>query len=156
MRFEGGSAHATTEHPPPWTADKAFILAHPNAWHVNSGVGRILPHTVWYEFPAGKRFVPGRVSFRARQDCSCLDQAPTMWQFVGSNDEICNGASNWTILCQDLSGSGYPHKAWTKYCEVDDKITREFRCLGITVLNTGQKDGVASFKDVRMWKKVLH
>ena len=155
MRFEGGSAHATTEHPPPWTADKAFILAHPNAWHVNSGVGRILPHTVWYEFPAGKRFVPGRVSFRGRQDCSCLDQTSTMWQFVGSNDEICNGASNWTILCQDLSGSGYPHKAWTKYCEVDDKITREFRCLGITVLNTGNKDGKASFKDVRMWKKVL-
>ena len=152
VRFQGGSAQSTSQAGPPWTADKAFILGDANAWHNSRG---IFPSTVWYEFPTGQRFVPGRVSFRARQDC-CQDQGPTMWQFVGSNDETCDRFSHWTVLCQDLSGSGYPHRAWTKYCDVDEKINTEFRCLGISVLNTGHKDPAASLKDVRMWKKAFY
>ena len=75
--FEGGSAHATSEHTPPWTADKAFARNHGNAW-INSLATneRIFPEIVWYEFPAGKTFVPGRVSFRPRQD-GYYDQVPT-------------------------------------------------------------------------------
>jgi len=152
VRFEGGSARATKEAGTPWTAEKAFLLGHANAWH-NSR--EILPSTVWYEFPVGQRFAPARVSFRPRQDC-CLNEAPNMWQFVGSNDEACHRFGNWTVLCQDLSGSGYRHNAWTKHCDVDEKITTEFRCLGIAVLNTDDKGSIASLKDVRMWKKGFH
>jgi len=149
--FEGGSARTTSEHPAPWTPDKAFSSGHAHAWH-NSAV-RIFPEIVWYEFPAGKSFVPGRVSFRGRQDC-CLDEAPTVWQFVGSNDETCGKLGQWSILCGDNSNAGYPHKFWTKYCDVDDKITTSFRCLGIMVLNSHSVHGAASLRDVRMWKKV--
>jgi len=150
VAFEGGSAHATSEAGAPWTADKAFILGHAKAWH---NARAILPSMVWYEFPSSRAFVPGRISFRGRQDC-CLDEAPTMWQFVGSNDEICSKSGHWTILCEDKTNSGYPHKAFTKYCDVDEKILTQFRCLGVSVLNSQHKDSITSLKDVRMWKKV--
>ena len=65
VEFKGGSAHATASHPAPWTADKAFIPGHANAWH--NGYDTLFPHYVWYEFPADKAFVPARVSFRPRQ-----------------------------------------------------------------------------------------
>jgi len=150
--FEGGSAHATSEIPDGWTADKAFIRGrgHSKGWHNN---GEILPSMVWYDFPASKAFIPGRISFRGRQDCCPLD-APTMWQFVGSNDEICSKSGHWTVLCEDKSNSGYPHKAFTKYCDVDEKILTQFRCLGVSVLNSGQVDSNTALRNVRMWKKV--
>jgi len=153
--FEGGSAGATSIHRAPWTPDKAFSRGHSHAWHnANEAADRVFPDIVWYEFPAGKSFVPGRVSFRGRQDC-CLNQTPTVWQFVGSNDESCGKYGNWSILCGDNSNAAYPNKFWTKYCDVDDKITTAFRCLGIMVLNTHEdKNGAASLRDVRMWKKV--
>ena len=148
MTFEGGQAKATSQTAA-WIPANAFILGHALGWHND---GQILPSTVWYEFPAGKHFVPGRVTFRPRQD-AYLENTPNMWQFVGSNDETCNRFSNWTVLCQDLSGNKAPYKGWTLFCDVDEKIITEFRCLGITVLNAGQFN-VAAFKDVRMWKKV--
>ena len=155
VRFEGGVANSSppSEGDTGWTASKAFILGHTKSWY--SGVGKIFPMTVWYEFPEGKHFVPGRVSFRGRQDCpNCFkDQTPTMWQFVGSNDDKCDRFSRWTVLCQDLSDRGYPNNKRVKYCNVDDKITSEFRCLGITLLNNLNISGEASLKDVRMWKK---
>jgi len=144
--FEGGSANATKELKPHWLAEKAFILGDSRAWHNGR---EILTSIVWYEFQEGHKFTPGRVSFRAYN----VNQAPVMWQFVGSNDETCNRFSCWTVLCEDLSGTAYPHAKWTKYCDVDEKITTEFRCLGIAVLNTRTTDSSAALKDVRMWKK---
>jgi len=142
--FEGGSANATSEQKPHWLAEKAFILGHSKAWYNNK---EILPSIVWYEFLI--KIVPGRVSFRANN----VLQAPLQWQFVGSNDETCDRFSCWTVLCEDLSGTVYPNAKWTKYCDVDEKITTEFRCLGIAVLNTRTTDSSAALKDVRMWKK---
>ena len=107
---------------------------------------------IWYGFPADAAFVPARVSFRSRQDC-CQDEGPTVWQFVGSNDENCGKFGNWTVLCEDKSDTGYHTKAWTKYCDVDDKIFKRFRCLGISGLNSRSKNHL-SLKDVRFWKKV--
>merc|ERR1712168_464445 len=142
--FEGGSANATSEQKPHWLAEKAFILGHSKAWYNNK---EILPSIVWYEFLI--KIVPGRVSFRANN----VLQAPLQWQFVGSNDETCDRFSCWTVLCEDLSGTVYPNAKWTKYCDVDEKITTEFRCLGIAVLNTRAADGNTNLRDVRMWKK---
>merc|ERR1712228_135227 len=95
-----------------------------------------------------------RISFRSRQDC-CQNEGPTVWQFVGSNDESCGRFGHWTVLCEDNSDTGHRTKAWTKYCNVDDRILSEFRCLGISVLNTHSVHGYASLKDVRIWKKVF-
>ena len=151
--IKGGSARATSQDAAPWTADKAFILGHANAWHNGEPYG-MFPEIVSYEFPQSKTFIPARVSFRPRIDC-CLDQGPTVWQFVGSNDENCGRFAHWTILCEDRSDTGYLNKFTTKYCDVDDRILSKFRCLGISVLRSHSKDGYASFKDVRMWEKIF-
>jgi len=152
--FEGGSAHATSAISAKWSADKAFILGHANGWHVGGGAtDRIFPAMVWYKFPEEKAFVPARVSFRGRQDRDAFDQVPAMWQFIGSNDENCGQFSQWTVLCEDLSNAGVPHRFWTKYCTVDDGIFTKFRCFGISVLNVANTGGAASLKDVRIWKK---
>jgi len=160
VKFEGGSAKATSCHPAPWTAEKAFILGHINAWQAGRQPGAqktewaIFPTIIWYEFPADKTFIPASVSFRPRQDC-CLNEAPTVWQFVGSNDAACGKYGRWTVLCEDLSNEGYPTKHWTKYCDVGPEVSSHFRCLGIRVLNTKHAAGVTSLKDIRMWKKTF-
>jgi len=154
VEFKDGFANATQNYQSGWTADKAFnpdpaLILY--AWH--NGY-ETLPSIVWYVFQDKDVFVPVSVSFRPRQDPpDWKDMAPTMWQFVGSNDETCNRFSCWTVLCQDLSGTPYPHKGHTKYCDVDEKITTTFRCLGIRVLNNGRHDSQASLRDIRMWKK---
>ena len=78
-----------------------------------------------------------------------------MFSILGSNDKKCGKYSHWTVLCEDRSNDDYHHKYWTKYCEVDDKILTEFKCLGITVLNNKNSGGYAALKGVRMWKKVF-
>ena len=155
VEFKDGVAHATSFYDHNWTADKAFILGHALGWHDNPNAYGIFPKLIWYEFPADKTFAPARISFRQRKDC-CLAslQGPTMWQYVGSNDPKCGISGNWTILCEDLSDAGYRTKFTTKYCKVDDQITRKFRCLGIMVLNTHSGGGNVALKDVRMWKKL--
>merc|ERR1712002_447134 len=151
VKFEGGSANATEDQGAPWNPANAFILGHENGW---ANGDEILPSTVWYEFPVGQQFVPARVSFRTRYTSADGKYGPTMWQFVGSNDQTCQRFGNWTVVCQDLSGSGYRGEAWTKYCNVDENITTEFRCLGIAVLNDGGRDDpTVIVKDIRMWKK---
>ena len=73
VEIKGGHAYASSNYPAPWTADKAFILGHANSWHVAPHAYGLFPYLVWYEFPAGKTFIPARVSFRPRLDC-CLNQ----------------------------------------------------------------------------------
>ena len=154
VEFKGGVAYATSNHDPnTWKAANAFILGHAYGWHIKPSENGMFPQLVWYEFPANKAFVPARVSFRPRKDAG-WDQVPTMWQYVGSNDPNCKSSGNWTILCEDLSDAGYRTKFTTKYCKVDDQITRKFRCLGIMVLNTHSGGGSVALKDVRMWKKL--
>ena len=114
----------------------------------------MFPYMIWYEFPAGKSFVPARVSFHPRQD-AFPECGPTIWQYIGSNDPVCGKFGNWTVLCEDLSNAGFRDKHAIKFCNVDEKILREFRCLGISILGTHDKGGAASLKDVRMWKKVF-
>ena len=49
VKFEGGSAKATSCHPAPWTAEKAFILGHINAWQAGRQPGA--QKTEWAIFP---------------------------------------------------------------------------------------------------------
>ena len=153
VEFKDGVAHATSFYDHNWTADKAFILGHATGWRHNPTAFVIFPILIWYEFPADKTFVPAGISFRPRND-NAPNEGPTMWKYVGSNDAKCSKAGNWTVLCEDLSDAGYRTKFTTKYCDVDDKSTRKFRCLGIMVLNTHHDGGVTALKDVRMWKKL--
>merc|ERR1711942_346969 len=143
--------------PPAMTEEKAFMTPEhkANGWHnEKDGNKRTFPEMVWYQFPVDAAFTPARVSFRPRGSC-CLEQAPTMWEFVGSNDQECKEAGNWVGLCEDRSNTAWPSHYFTKYCDVKPEIVSKFRCLGVRVLNTLQKNGVVSLRNVRMWKKVL-
>jgi len=151
VEITGGTAKATSYHSSDWLPINAFTLGHAYGWHIASPYG-MFPHIVWYEFPAGKTFVPARVSFHPDNR---PERGPTIWQFVGSNDPTCGKFGHWTVLCEDLSDAAFRNKHAIKFCHVDEKILREFRCLGITVLGTHVNNGAACVRDVRMWKKVF-
>merc|ERR1711872_1186853 len=89
VTFEGGSAVATSEYSSAYTAKLAFNqITH--GWRNDADI-EALPSMVWYEFPANKSFIPGRVSFRPRQDWTgATTEGPSMWQFVASNDVLCH------------------------------------------------------------------
>merc|ERR1712142_1162675 len=57
--------------------------------------------------------------------------------------------------CARTDPTPWPSHYFTKYCDVKPEIVSKFRCLGVRVLNTLQKNGLVSLRNVRMWKKVL-
>ena len=92
VTIEGGVAKTTAYTPGNWVAKNAFIQGHAQGWYmgaINGEWGRF-PQMLWYEFPAEKAFVPARISFDSRQDC-CPEETPSIWEFIGSNDEDCQG-----------------------------------------------------------------
>ena len=111
-----------------------------------------------YEFKDA--VLPGRVSFRPRHDSGCGVEGfwcgATKWQFIGSNDAVCDENAAWTILCEDLSGRHFERPGESKYCEVERSVKGAFRCLGISVLDSSY-DGIysgVSVSGIRMWKRV--
>ena len=81
------------------------------------------------------------------------EQIPSQWEFVGSNDERCDGGGRWTVLCRSLVDDLIPTAAWTKHCDVRRNVFKKFRCLGINVLNSRHKAGAVSLGSVRMWER---
>jgi len=136
----------------------AFIRGNPYPW-LSGGDKKnrdIFPQMVWYDFGHGNAFVPARVSFRGRPDCeniNCRQNTPSIWEFVGSNDNACAGSGNWTVLCQDLTDVVVQKQGETKFCDVHSNNQREYRCLGINVIRVHWT--VTSLSNVRMWKNVI-
>jgi len=137
----------------------AFIRGNPYPW-LSGGDKKnrdIFPQMVWYDFGHGNAFVPARVSFRGRPDYDeslwWRQSAPSIWEFVGSNDDTCAGSGNWTVLCQDLSDVVPQKVGETKFCDVHSNNPREYRCLGINVIRVHYT--YTSLSNVRMWKNVI-
>ena len=112
---------------------------------------------LWYNFTRNNSFVPARVSFRGQVQCdSCMKYTPSVWEFVGSNDDVCTGSGNWTVLCQDSSDIVIKEPYETKYCDVvsndPNEDQQEFRCLGINVIRA--QNPWTGLSNVRMWKSV--
>ena len=80
VEITGGSAHATSENSNEHKPINAFIGTRYKGWTS----GGVLPQMVWYDFGSGNAFVPARVTFRGERK-----HIPTVWEFVGSNDETC-------------------------------------------------------------------
>jgi len=106
------------------------------------------PHLIWYDF-VDRRVLPARVLFytktaniilfkedQLRRIAVNINSGPTMWEFVGSNDQECKETSTWTVLCSDMSGKKFDHKNIldNKFCDVEG-VTSSFRCLGINILH---------------------
>merc|ERR1711872_436503 len=108
VEITGGSAHATSVYP---ESKAEYAFSDKSHWHLgrdSPGKYSRFPVLVWYEFPEEKLFVPGRVSFRGRQDSTLTvvqQQTPSEWQFVGSNDQSCGKFGTWTVLCEDRSNA---------------------------------------------------
>ena len=145
-------------------AEWAFQRTSNACWHSGhdaNGAGEAVipfPHLIWYEFKSP--IVPGRVSFRPWDGTGCGSTGywcgATKWQFIGTNDEICDEYSAWTILCEDLSGKHFERSRQSKYCEVGIEIKGAFKCLGISVLDSSFAGtySCVSMSGIRMWKRV--
>jgi len=162
VEITGGSAGATSFYAKVEEPDNAFIRGNTYPW--TTGVDKknkgIFPQMVWYDFGQGNAFVPARVSFRGRMNCeTCQKQTPSVWEFVGSNDDVCSGSGNWTVLCQDLSDVVPQKQVETKFCDVNNSNPcasveqKEYRCLGINVIRA--RHNYTSLSNVRMWKNLI-
>ena len=63
----------------------------------------------------------------------------TKWQFIGTNDEVCDEKLAWTILYEDLSGKRFEWMMQNKYCVVENKWVK-YKCLGISALESSYPD----------------
>jgi len=156
VQFTGGVAGASSVYSlPTYQPANAFMQGSSKEWHSghdSTGKGELsqaFPHTIWYRFT--NKFVPAGVSFRTRNDNCC---GPTKFRFVGTNDKACGQYSNWTVLCQDLSGIPFKNAFESKYCDTDVKATDAYSCLGIMVLASSYtKTSQTSIVGIRMWAR---
>jgi len=159
VAFKNGSAHATSVHSSSYGPAKAFIVGEVNKFWESSSDAKhrgVFPILIWYDFPVGNDFVPARITFQGCQNLgnptTDTKYTPSIWEFVGSNDEVCSESGNWTILCRDYSHV-QPQNHWAiKRCDVEGKAEKKFRCLGINILSTHGDRSHAS--NIRMWQKV--
>jgi len=159
VKFTDGDAGATNYYSPGTMPLKAFIPRSPidsNMWHTGSGSSSgsppDLPVMIWYDFKS-RSIRPEAVSFQSAQAAANLQRGPTSYQFVGSNDAVCNDDSTWTVLCEDLSDRAWRNRWDVKRCKVKPEITEEFRCLGLVVLSS-RGDGWVTLRNIRMWERI--
>jgi len=164
VQFTGGTAGASSVYDTSgrYSAANAFLRDSDVYWNSGrdaTGNGAYIktpfPHLLWYEFPTA--FIPGRVSFRPCPVKDCVPEhhwaGARKWQFIATNDAVCDENSAWTILCEDLSGKHFESEWQTKYCVADPNVNEEFRCVGISVLDGSYPRSVIS--GVRMWEKIV-
>ena len=154
VAFINGSAHATSDDSrlPP----KAFIVGNKDAfWHSGGDAKHwaVYPKMIWYDFAIGDGFVPARITFQSCQNGNgCPTYTPSIWEFVGSNDDVCSKSGDWTILCRDYSDVQPRNIYAIKRCDVEGRVEKKFRCLGINILSTHGQYSMVS--NIRMWQKV--
>ena len=152
-----GSANATSF----WSGHEpanAFIVGNKDAFWLSGSDAKykgVFPKMIWYDFSDGNGFIPARITFQGLQSCKpteCTQFTPSIWEFVGSNDDVCGKISDWTILCQDYSGVR-PRNHWAiKRCDVKVREEKTYRCLGINIL--GNDEAYSYVSNIRIWEKV--
>ena len=95
-----------------------------------------------------------QVSFQPAQKGAATQRAPTSYQFVGSNDAVCNDAAIWTVLCEDLTDRAWRNFWEVRYCKVKPEIREKFRCLGLRVLANRDSNGWTTLRNIRMWERI--
>merc|ERR1712142_459955 len=154
VAFTNGSAHATSASGSSYLPAKAFIVGGINYWYssFDAKYTGVFPKMIWYDFSIGNGFVPARITFQSCQSSSdCPQYTPSIWEFVGSNDDVCSKSGEWTILCRDYSDV-QPRSIYAiKRCDVEGRAEKKFRCLGINILSTHHANSALS--NIRMWRK---
>ena len=96
------------------------------------------------------------MSFQPAQTGLKTQRAPTSYEFIGSNDALCNDDAAWTVLCEDNSDQKWRDYWQVKYCKVKKGMKAKFRCLGMRILNNygGPTDGWISLRNFKMWERI--
>jgi len=159
VEFSGGVAGATSYHSDHWRPENGFKKQQPteNGWHIgghdttNKEAGNP-PVMIWYDFKSdGIR--AAEVALQPAQKGE-VNGAPSSYQFVGSNDAVCNDGATWTVLCEDTSDRKWRSVWEVRYCKVKPEMTEKFRCLGIRALANHRPTGWMSMRNIRMWKRI--
>merc|ERR1712142_340871 len=167
VKIEGGTVGSSSMYSQTsqWHPRNAFNELAPanHCWHSGKGdkgqgESQAFPHLIWYDFKTA--FIPAQVSFRARIGPGCGDNGfwcgATKWKFIGTNDPECGRYSQWTTLCEDLSGKNFERTGQSKSCTVDDGMRKAFRCLGISVLDSSWYNyPEVSVAGIKMWRKIF-
>jgi len=153
VKFAGGVAEATGFHSAHWRPERAFVrqVAEENGWHTKTE-DKSTPVSIWYDFKTIK-IRPDQVSLQPAQK-GAVQGAPSAFQFIGSNADVCDDFAEWTILCEDLSDKPWRGLWETRYCKVGPEVTEKFRCLGIRALKNHRPDGWTSLRNIRMWERI--
>ena len=83
-----------------------------------------------------------------------IARGPTSYQFVASNDNVCNDGATWTVLCEDLSNTAWSGYQDTKYCRVKPEMKGKYRCLGLRVLKNQDPKGWVTLRNIRVWERI--
>jgi len=158
IQFSGGVVGASSYRHDHWHPGYAFKKQLPvdNGWHIGPASGDVShnpPVMLWYDFKA-EGYRAAEVTFQPAQKGTATDGAPSSYQFVGSNDAVCNDDATWTVLCEDLSDRAWRNYWEVRRCKVKPEMTEKFRCLGIRVLANRRNDGWTSLRNVRMWERI--
>jgi hypothetical protein len=102
------------------------------------------PALVFYQF---SKFVhASKLAFSSRTDC-CLNQSPSNFDIIASNDADCNAASNWVTI-KEVRGVKWTKQNQTKSWDFDDDNVA-FSCWGIRCL-ADQSDGFCSIQNLKL------
>ena len=94
------------------------------------------------------------MSLQPAQTGGAMQGAPSSYQFVGSNDPVCNDVATWTVLCEDLKDRAWRNEWEVRYCKVKPEMNEKFRCLGLRILKNRHKGGWTSLRNVRIWERI--
>ena len=131
---------------------------HHHYWH--SGDEKF-PKFIWYDFIDQRRSA-AKVTFMSRYPErsgnleKALNQMPSKFQLVGSNDGLCAAESTWTVICEDLSGKVIESVNELRGCSIKkDRCTkttqRKYRCLGLKILDNSGNGPYTSLRKIKMW-----
>ena len=111
-------------------------------WLSEEGIN--FPKMIWYQFP--KFFIPAELTFVSEV---------RRFQFVGTNDDVCNEKSSWTMLSQDFDSEAKEFGFLVKVLQVPALYGKSYQCLGLRLFDKGRDmDGIVSVGNVRMWQQV--
>jgi len=158
VAFTGGVAGATSFHNKDWPPEKAFRPNQPidSGWHLGPDWTRPsnMPVMIWYDLKSWPGVRPAEISFQPAQKNANIRRGPTSYQFVASNDNVCNDGATWTVLCEDLSNTAWSGYQDTKYCRVKHEMKGKYRCLGLRVLKNQDPNGWVTLRNIRVWERI--
>ena len=150
-KFVNGVAGASSENGGE-KAERAFDHSAPQIWATRWNEYRA---HIWYDFRQ-HQFTPVRISFRPRQDHLqyAIEQTPTQFKFIGSNDHECKKEARWITLCEVRDAKKIQSFDEMRGCEIEAsrRDVGKYRCLGLEVLEVGNEQH-ASLSQIRIWIK---